>query len=71
MKVLFENLEAEMAKRGIKRKDLTEKVFNGATNKTWRKITKCDSNVELTLKECEQIRDEFFPDCTIDYLFER
>lgn len=68
---MFKNLEAEMARNGIKRKDLTERIFNGATNKTWRKLNRGDHTVELTLKECEEIRDTFFKDHTLDYLFER
>lgn len=68
---IFKNLEAELARNGLKRKDITDVIFNGATNKTWRKLTATDQTVELTLKECEQIRDTFFPDMTIDYLFAR
>lgn len=71
MNAMFKNLEAEMARKGLKRKDLTEVVFNGATNKAWRKLNAGPQNVELTLRECEMVRDEFFPEHTIDYLFER
>lgn len=73
MNALFKNLEAELARKGLKRKDVTVAVFNGATNKAWRKLNTGEQNVELTLKECEAIRDTFFKEegFTIDYLFAR
>lgn len=65
---MYYNLEAEMARKGLKRKDLTEAVFKNATNKTTRKL---NGIVDLKLEECKLIQSKFFPEHTLDYLFEK
>lgn len=63
---MFHNLLAEMARIGISQGDIC------------RCINKCHSNVsekingkrEFKLSEMKKIKEEFFPDLSLDYLFE-
>ena len=64
---MYPNLNAEMARKGIKRKDLAV-LFAGNPNQVTAKL---NGKIGLSLKDCEKIRDTFFPDLTIDYLFKR
>lgn len=62
---MFRNLKAEMARKGLLSKDLavTLKISDKSmTNKMCGKT-------EFTRKEMWTIKNEEFPDCSIDYLF--
>ena len=64
---MFPNLNAEMARKGLKRKDLA-RVFKGRIPSVSEKL---NGKYPLYLDEARQIRDEFFPEYSIDYLFEK
>lgn len=59
------NLKAEMARRGIMVKEVAA-LLVVKSNTVSGKLKK-PSN--FTFDECEKIRDKFFPEHTIDYLF--
>jgi len=62
---MFINLKIEMMKKGITVKALSEKI--GVSSKTYS--NKMNGSSEFTRKEMYTIRDEFFPDKSIEYLF--
>lgn len=64
---MYPNLDAEMARKGIKRKDLAN-LFSGRIPTVSDKL---NGKFPLLLEEAERIRNEFFPDLTLDYLFEK
>lgn len=59
------SLNAEMARCGIKTKDIAELLE--ITDKTAR--AKITGNSFFSDKEMKKIRDKFFPRLSIDYLF--
>jgi len=60
-----ENLKAEMARNHIKTKDLAE-----AIGKDIRTITnRLSGKSDFSIPEARIIRDTFFPDLDIEYLF--
>jgi hypothetical protein len=59
------NLVAEMARYGIKKKDVYE--FLSMSDRTFS--NRLDGNPTFTVKEAFSIRDHFFPGYTIEYLF--
>ncbi len=62
---MFRNLEAELARKGITRAELAKVLgINIATMSE-----KLNYNGRLKLSEAQMIRDELFPDHTVDYLF--
>jgi len=62
---MYRNLEAELARRGITRAELAKVLgINIATMSE-----KLNYNGRLKLSEAQTIRDELFPDHTVDYLF--
>lgn len=62
---MFPNLRAEMARVGIKTKHIMELLeVNRRTAQN-----RLNGKVPPTLPEMLKIRDAFFPDMTIDYLF--
>jgi hypothetical protein len=64
---MFYNLCAEMARKSITTTDLSR-----VTHKTGRSIrNKINGNGDFTLSEVYAIRDAFFPQMNIEYLFER
>jgi len=65
MKKVYPNLEAEMARKGLKRKDLAD-VLNVRTATIYDKL---NGKYPFTLNEAMKIRDNLFPDLTVDYLF--
>mgnify|MGYP001499107902 CR=1 FL=1 len=65
MKNTYPNLEAEMARQGLRRKDLAE-VLDVRTATIYDKL---NGKFPFTLNEAMRIRDSLFPNLTIDYLF--
>lgn len=64
---MYPNLDAEMARKGIKRKDLAG-LFSGRIPTVSDKL---NGKYPLSLDEAEKIRSEYFPDLTLDYLFDK
>jgi len=62
---MFINLKIEMLKKGVTVKVLSEKI--GVSCKTYS--NKMNGSSEFTRKEMYTIRDEIFPDKSIEYLF--
>ena len=63
--MLVLNLKAEMLRHQISQKDMQE--FLGCSESTLRK--KLNGYSQFTMREAVAIRNKFFPDMTIDYLF--
>lgn len=63
---MFKNLLAEMARRDINNLDLS-KLLKLTPNTISRKMT---GKSEFTRKEMFTIRNNFFPELTIEYLFQ-
>lgn len=61
----FTTLRAEMARRGLKGRDIAE-ALQISSKSAYNKI---NGITEFTLKETIAIRDKFFPGMTIDFLF--
>ena len=64
---MYHNLRAEMARADVKVSDLAEAL--DITEKTASK--KMRGETSFTIDECQIIRDTFFENCTLDYLFEK
>ena len=64
-KVSVVNLEAEMTRKRISRRDIAELL--GVTYRTIH--SKFNGESEWTLSECLKIRGKFFPEMELDYLF--
>lgn len=64
---MYANLEAEMTRVGIKNEDIAKVI--GRDERTVR--NKRAGVTEFTLNETLAIRDKFFSDMTLEYLFER
>ena len=62
---MYRNLEAELARKGIKRADIAKAL--GVTIGTVSE--KLNSATKLKVIEATIIRDTFFPDLKLDYLF--
>lgn len=64
---MFPNLRAEMARCGVTATDLSR-----VAHKTNRSIRdKIGGRGDFTLTEIYAIRDTFFPEMTLEYLFKR
>lgn len=63
--MLVLNLKAEMLRHQISQKTIQE--FLGCSESTLRK--KLNGYSQFTMREAVAIRNKFFPDMTIDYLF--
>ncbi len=63
---MFMNLKIEMLKLGITNKDISKEIET-STKTTYNKL---NGFSEFTRKEMYTIRDKFFKDKTIEYLFE-
>ena len=63
---MFKNLLAEMARRDINNLDLS-RLLNLTPNTISRKMT---GKSEFTRKEMFTIKNNFFPELTIEYLFQ-
>lgn len=63
---MFKNLEAEMVRRNVKRNDLAIRI-----GVRYQAIClKLNGKSPITFNEATTIRDEFFPDKTLEELFE-
>lgn len=65
--MLYKNLRAEMSRRGVTVKDLAELI--GVRHATVS--DKLHGKSRFFFDEAEKIRDSFFPDCSLEYLFQR
>lgn len=64
---MFPNLKAEIARKGYKEKDMAKKI--GVSPRTLsNKIT---GRSDFTLSEMLAIKQNFFPDLSLEYLFQR
>lgn len=63
---MFMNLKAEMARTGVTQVDVAARLemSQGNLNK------KINGTTPMTIKEAMAIKALFFPDMTLDYLFE-
>ena len=64
---MLRNLLAEMKRIGINNKDLAETI--GKDEKTISNKISC--RTEFTRREMVAIKKKYFPECTLDYLFEQ
>ena len=64
---MYKNLEAEMVRKGISRKDIADVL--GVRYGTV--IEKLSGKYEFKLKEAFAIKKEIFPNLDIEYLFEK
>lgn len=64
---LVQNLEIEMTRNKITKKELAEVI--GMPTRTF--FDKLSGKSKFTTEEAFKIRDAFFPDLTLDYLFEQ
>jgi predicted transcriptional regulator len=62
---MYPNLEAEIARYKISKEEIAESI--GINYKTF--INKLNGKYPIKLHEAEKIRNEFFPDLDLDYLF--
>ena len=62
---MLRNLLAEIARKKIKHKDVAEAI--GVTEKTLR--NKLNGMSDFTVPEARAIKDTFFPDLDLEYLF--
>lgn len=67
MDIAYPNFVGEIAKRGIKKTDVAQ-AANMCTKTLREKIV---GKSEFSMGEATIIRDTFFPDQTLEYLFER
>jgi DNA-binding XRE family transcriptional regulator len=64
---MFPNLDAEMARMGVTKKDLSQLL--GVRYATL--IDKTNGKSRFTLDEALEIRNSLFPGCTVEYLFRK
>lgn len=64
---MYHNLEAEIARNEIKRKDIAEALE--ITEKTL--YNKIHGESEFSISECLTIKDMFFPEQELEQLFKR
>ena len=62
---MLKNLVAEMARRQVTRRDIARTL--GISYGTV--IVKIKGSYDFTVSEAQKIRDAYFPDLTIEYLF--
>ena len=63
---MFQNLEAEMARRKITRLSLANKIHKTATTLS----LKLNGKAPITLSECVEIKNAIDENLSIDYLFQ-
>lgn len=64
---MYHNLEAEIARNEIKRKDVAEAL--GISEKTL--YNKIHGESEFSISECLTIKDMFFPELELEQLFKK
>lgn len=64
---MLQNLVAEMARSGVKNKEIAEAL--SLNEKTV--FNKIHGNSDFSFPETEAIRDTFFPDKDLEYLFKK
>lgn len=62
---MYSNLKAEMARKGITLTDMAERMDINISTLS----IKLNLGNRIKLHEAYKIRDMFFPDMTVDYLF--
>lgn len=67
MPVCYPNLAGEIARRGIKKKAIAASI-HVCGKSLWKKM---NGKVQFTWPEVKTIRETFFPDMDVDYLFEK
>ena len=63
---MFPNLMAEMARKGITQKDISTCIKKDKSTLS----DKMNGKREFKISEIKKIKDTFFPDLTLDYLFD-
>lgn len=63
---MYRNLEAEMVRKGIKRRDISNAL--GVRYATI--IQKLSGKYQFHLDEAFKIKEEFFPELSFEYLFQ-
>lgn len=61
----YQNLKAEMKRYGVTQNEIAKFLSMSANNVS----LKINGRVPFTIEEAWAVRNEFFPDATIDYLF--
>jgi len=61
------NINAEMVRRRIRKPEVAKAL--GISGKTFR--NKLQGKTEFTFAEVQAVRDTFFPELSLEYLFER
>jgi hypothetical protein len=64
---MYPNLNAELARRNIKRTDIANDLFNGRTATVSDKL---NGRYPLQLSEAIKIKKRYFPELELGYLFE-
>lgn len=64
---MYPNLNAEMARLGIKRSDIAKDLFNGRTATVSDKL---NGKYPLLLSEAIEIKKTYFPHLELGYLFD-
>lgn len=64
---MFPNLDAEMARRGIRRVDIANEFYKGRTATVSDKL---NGKTPLQILEAIKIRNKYFPDLELGYLFD-
>lgn len=64
---VLKNLAAEMARRGVTKHDIGTLIFA-----TWRSVhRRIMGEAEFSVTDAVKIRDKFFPDFSVEYLFSK
>ncbi len=64
---MYPNLDAELARIGIKRADVARELFNGRTATVTDKF---NGKYPLLLSEAIKIKETYFPELELGYLFD-
>lgn len=64
---MLHNLEAEIVRKKLKRKEVAD--FIGISTRTL--YDKINGVSQFSTKEAFSLQKEFFPECSLDYLFEQ
>ncbi len=62
---MYMNLKAEMVRHGVRDVDIAERI--GISDRAFR--NKISGRSEFGVKQAIQIRNKFFPDLDVEYLF--